>query len=374
VTDSPRTIEDCYRQWQGRFAQPAPARRKGHGLLVICGLMLVCVTAVVLAAGPTPYPQAASVLVPAKPVAKPKSAPPETQAIPELREIHNKIDGLGSALTTIAEKLKSAAAQPPIRLAEGPPPAPIEDKPPAPPTQPPVQPQPVAPAPIVQPVDPVIRVEAPTSRPLGKIIVVRCSQSLNVAKMLVDIEPPIPLDDVYQSDDGKDFVFSVPDEGTWTVRVTASSPNGGLDRVVRQVTVGEGVGSVGPSRQVATVRSTEFGPTDYVKWIGHNAGLIKSPNRKGDLAALAGAYKAAETLIRTNGIRSVDELGRFVDGQADAALGLYPDGRPGPEMEACAEFRNALNLLTKNDFRFHDLAGVGSGLNEIVSGLLKASR
>jgi hypothetical protein len=313
-------------------------------------------------------------MVPAKPVVKPQ---PITIEIPT-KELAEKIGGLGSTLTAITDELKSAAARPPIEhVAQAtPPPAPVEDKGPPPGPDKPQQPVKFFPGPasVAQPVDPVIRVEAPTSRPLGKIIVVRCSQSMNVQKMLVDIEPAIPVDDVYQSDDGKDFVFSVPDEGTWTVRVTASSPTGGLDRVVRQVTVGEGVAGSASSRQVATVRSTEFGPTDYVKWISRNANLIKSPNRKGDLAALAGAYKAAETLIRTNGIRSVDELGRFVDGQADAALGLYPDGRAGPEMEACVEFRNALNLLTKNDFRFHDLAGVGSGLNEIVSGLLKASR
>lgn len=226
-------------------------------------------------------------------------------------------------------------------------------------------------APLPEPTDPTIEVECPTTRQVGKIIVVKASKLANVCKMLVDISPEVPADDMYRSEDGKLYIFTVPDEGVWTISITASSATGGLGRIIRQVTVGDAGGAApAPNRaasKMAVVLPRQF---DYGRWVAANVKLIPAQTRKADAQVMASTFRSAEGGVRTKIIRESSppenpaaELFRFTNRGLESL---------GPDAEGCREFLSQLQALFNQDV--HSLERGQEVWLEVARALEKVAR
>jgi hypothetical protein len=206
-------------------------------------------------------------------------------------------------------------------------------------------------------------VDAPEKRPLGKIIVVRCSRSKNVASMLVHIDPPVAPDDIFQSEDGKDFVFSVPDEGTWTIRVTASGPTGKLDEVIRQVQVGQPVMSSSPGKGgIARPRQA----VNYSSLAFNLARQVRNENRKEQAGKVAGSFSSAAGMAGTDMVRTKRELVDATDKLIDRAL-------PGNDYEGWKPFLLEILKYIAADPRA-SMTDLRQIWEQIASGLTRASQ
>jgi hypothetical protein len=250
-------------------------------------------------------------------------------------------------------------------------PAPNTTTPSAQPVTPPPASQPIQPllVPTDEPTNPNIVLDVPQTATVATIIVCSASRSTNFRTLRWVIVPAVAFyPDPRLNPNPREIVFAAKDDGPYTVTLRATSPDGGMDERTEVVLVGEGTGPA-PARQAMA-----YGPPNYRQWAANNVGLIKSASRKADLGVMAGAFRAAESLIGNKGIRTIDELENFTELDIDKGLGTFPDGRPGPEVEACRAFRDALSTLTKNDARLKDIGTATQGLDDLSAALLSMSR
>jgi hypothetical protein len=197
--------------------------------------------------------------------------------------------------------------------------------------------------------------DPPHTGRIGEIFVLSAAKSANVRQMKFSVLPEVPFD---WDAAGKKFVFSVANEGTYTLTVVATSPDGGLSTESMAIQFGD------PSNALPAAMSKPAGPTNYVNFVVQAAREMTHPNRKGDLLAMAGPFSAAYGLIQTGGIRSRDELLRFTDKQLESVL--------GSDYEACGPF--ITTLVQQVGREPQDMGRLGAVFQEISDGCRRASK
>jgi hypothetical protein len=197
--------------------------------------------------------------------------------------------------------------------------------------------------------------DPPKTGRIGEIFVLLATKSQNVRQMRFAVSPEVPFDFDPAS---KKLVFSVATEGTYTLSVVATSPDGGLSTESHVITFGD------PSNALPAAMSKPAGPTNYVSFVVQAARQMTHPNRKGDLLAMAGPFSAGYGLIQTGGIRNREELFNFTDKQLESVL--------GGDIEDCTPFIKA--LLAKTSTEGGDLGRLGAVWQEISEGCRRASK
>lgn len=227
------------------------------------------------------------------------------------------------AVKTDATIRQIFAPTPKAEVAVDPVPPQPEPAPPAP--QPPPMPAPVAPPQPTIPTDPKIVLDCPVVGQVGVIVVVKAGDSRNVRLMQIEIAPPCQS---YYNATNHELVFSVREEGTFTITATATSPDGGLAKDTRTIQFGD------PTAPVSSAKATLPQSVNYVQFVLTEARKMTHGTRKNDLLAMSGAFSSAYGLASTGGIRDRDELFRATDTLIEKAL--------GPDLESCTPFITAL--------------------------------